>query len=265
MIGLGITTYNRFNRFKECFNSINQFIDKLDHLVIVDDCSVKDRELYDNFFASITNPKITIIRNNVNLGVGKSKNKILKFLLFKGCEYLFTIEDDINIINGDVFNKYVEASQHTGIQHFNFGLHGTLNIGHGRKQLINGYEIIVYPDCVGAFTLYTKSLIEKVGLYDTYYVNALEHIDYTYKIAKEGLTTPFWEFADIVDSDKYLQEQVGALKDSSICPRKDWQPNVKFALSYFILKWGFDPFIESKKRQELRNALSKNFNILPHV
>lgn len=44
-----------------------------------------------------------------------------------------------------------------------------------------------------------------VGLMDEMYVNAVEHIEHTYRLMKFGYTCGcFWAFPDIADSEKYL-------------------------------------------------------------
>ena len=48
------------------------------------------------------------------------------------CDYIFIIEDDMLIKKPDVFNKYIEAYQATGIHHFNYGPGSPFN----RKQKI---------------------------------------------------------------------------------------------------------------------------------
>ena len=241
LVGIGITTYQRFDRFKECYTHLISNAEYVDKIVIVEDCSTKDKELYDSFFNELMNDKVIVLRNKFNQGVGFSKNKILKHLYDSGCEYIFTIEDDINIISKEVFTKYIEASNITGLQHFNFAHHGPANVGSGlRKKVINGYTVELYPNIIGAFTLYTRKLIDEIGYYDLNYHNAWEHVDYTYRASKAELTTPFWLFADIPNSKELLVEQDEAIVDSSIRPRKDWQDNIKNGLIYWKKKYGVE-------------------------
>lgn len=44
-----------------------------------------------------------------------------------------------------------------------------------------------------------------VGLMDEMYINAVEHIEHTYRLMKFGYCCGrFWAFPDIADSEKYL-------------------------------------------------------------
>ena len=247
MIGVGIVTYNRFNRFKECFENLMKNSESVDEILIVDDCSDIDRDKYNEYFDQIRLNNVKIIINEKNLGVGKSKNKILKYFYNKNFDFVFTIEDDINVISPNVFNKYIEAHKKTDIHHFNFAWHGPANSNNEnvcKKIVINDFEIQVCPHIVGAFSFYTRELIEQVGYFDEIFLNAWEHVDYTYRCSEKFMTTPFWSFADIVDSRQLLKEQENSINDSAIRPRKDWSDNIKFGLKYWETKHGKPLFSE---------------------
>lgn len=237
-IGLGITTYQRFKNFKECFENVMRNIRDVEEVVIVDDGSVVDKELYDAYFEQLRFNNIIVKRHTKNLGVAKSKNAILKYFYDKNYDYIFTLEDDINIVSPDVFKAYIDASNSTGIQHFNFAHHGPANVGITPTLKFDGL-VECYPHIVGAFSFYTHTLLSKIGFMDEVFYNAWEHVDFTYRASITELTTPFWTFADIKDSKLLLQEQPNSIRDSSIRPRKDWSHNVNSGLDYWKLKHGF--------------------------
>lgn len=240
-IGVGITTYQRFDRFKESFESLLKYSRDVDEILIVDDCSIVDRERYDEYFKTILLNNVKIIINESNSGVGVSKNKIMKYFYDKNYDYFFTLEDDIDIINQDVFLKYIECSQKTGFDYINFALHGDHNstCSYANK---NNYIYKIYPNIVGAFTLYTPKLIEEIGYHDEKFFNAMEHVEYTYRASLKGLTTPFWQFIDILENSSMLKEQLLAIDDSSIRPRSDWKTNIRNGLDYFKEKHGVSLF-----------------------
>ena len=237
-IGIGIVTYQRFDRFKQCFENLLKNGRDVTEIVIVDDCSTVDREKYDAYFNGIKFKHIHVIVNEKNLGVGPSKNKILKYFYDKGYKYIFTLEDDINIINEDVFAEYIDVVTNTGFQYVNFALHGLHNINRQRVMKINNYEVGIYPHIVGALSLHTKKLIDDIGYYDEEYKNAWEHVDYCYIASLKGLTSPFWMFIDVKDSNRLVQEQTGSLEDSSIRPGPDWMKNISEGAIYFQKKHG---------------------------
>ena len=92
------------------------------------------------------------------------------------------------------------------------------------------------------FTFYTREVLEKCGLYDEEYYNAWEHVDHTYRIIKEGFHPPFWWFADIFESEKYLTEAPGAIDNSSIANKTEqWEKNVYGGREIYKRKHGHYP------------------------
>lgn len=252
-IGIGICTCNRPDYLRNLLNSLKPCQKQIDCLVVVNDGSpVTDFDL--SFGEWIDNPR--------NLGVGKTKNRIMRYLLDKGCDYIFTIEDDMLVLDPDVFTKYIQAYKASGIHHFNYGPGSPFN----RKQNIafdlhnrhlldqhsepNPKLVIDYKDIkislfehtVAMFSFFTKEVLENVGLIDEDFYNAWEHVDHTYRIIKAGYHPPFWWFADIYDSHKFLTEAPGAIDNSSIANKSEqWQKNVYGGREIYLKKHGHYP------------------------
>lgn len=272
-IGVGIITCNRPHYLKSLLESLKPCQDQINELIIVNDGKAVDVELF----------KGELILNEKNLGVGKSKNKAMKHLLGKGCDYIFIIEDDMVVLNKDIFQKYIEAYKISGIQHFNYGPGSPFNRKqdiqfdlHNRHELKQDTEpnpkmILDYKNCkialyehtVAMFSFFTKEVLEKVGLIDKEFYNAWEHVDHTYRIIKAGYHPPFWWFADIVDSQNYIREAEGAIDNSSIASKsEEWQKNVYGGREIYKRKHGHypnqPPFVSQdeviQKIKELKNA-----------
>ena len=91
-------------------------------------------------------------------------------------------------------------------------------------------------------SFYNRETIEKVGYIDEAYYNAWEHVDHTYCIIKAGYHPPFWWFADIANSEKYLTEAPGAIDNSSIANKSEqWQKNVYGGREVYLKKHGHYP------------------------
>lgn len=259
-IGIGIVTCNRPNFFLKCFNSQPAGIE----LAVVNDGA--DFSDIDKLQAKTP---FTYMHNSTNMGVGKSKNRLFKHLLLKGCNHIFIIEDDIVIQKEDVFNEYIKARNITGIQHFNFGYHGPANKGNisggtPRPRYVVDYgnmQIAINHHSVGAFCYYTREVLENVGLIDEEYTNAFEHVDHDYRIAKAGYTTPYWNFADIANSADYLKEVECSEKNSSIRPRGDWSSNIEKGYLIFKKKHNFFPAFQDgvpdTSEQDVKNIMKQ--------
>jgi GT2 family glycosyltransferase len=193
----------------------------------------------------VLNDKTTLIQHKENYRLAKTKNDAISFLYEQGCEHIFIIEDDTVIVDKDVFKKYIDASNETGILHLNYGPGSPFNRKqdpnvqydlHNRHlckqdsspdprvivEYPNNIKIALYTHTVAAFVYYNRLCIERVGLFDEELnENAWEHVEHTYRIIKAGLHPPFWWFADLADSEHLISSQKGAIDNSSIATEKD--------------------------------------------
>jgi GT2 family glycosyltransferase len=224
--------------FQKCYDSVKKS-NNVDFIMVVNDgeqdVEVDENDLY--------------VKNEKNLGVGKSKNLLLKKALELNADHIFLVEDDIIMKNPEVFNEYIKARNLTGIQHFCFGYHGPANkngISGGKacpRYIIDygNVKIAINMHSVGAFCYYTREVLEKCGLIDENFHNAFEHVEHSYRIAKDGYTTPYWNWADLANSMDYLDEIECSEKSSSIRPRNDWKENIIKGATLFQKKHGYSP------------------------
>jgi len=270
-IGIGIVTCNRNDFLDTCINGID--LSEIDEKVIVNDGNI-----------DIRHSQFHVINNDKNIGVGKSKNKILKYLYKKNCDYIFIIEDDTIIKDNNVFNQYIEASKVTGIQHFNYGPGTPFNRKqkqefdvHNRHELdqesepnprkiidYGSLKISLYEHVAGMFSFFTKKVIQDVGYIDEDFYNAWEHVDHTYRIIKKHYHPPFWYFADIHNSHKFLSEHKDAIEKSAISKNSQtFIDNVKEGAKIYFEKHGHAPnnppyVLESDVIEELKKIKHEN-------
>lgn len=224
-IGVGIVTCNRPEFLKKLYDSIDK--SKIHELVIVNDGDA----LTNNFDCNIIN-------NDVNCGVGITKNKAIKYLMENRCDFIFIVEDDMIIKSNRVWEEYIHACEYTGIQHFMFHAHGPLNKIDGKSiprlnVKYSNTSISLYQHCVGSFCMYTLSSLEKTGLMDEKYCNAWEHVSHSYDLVKSGFAPAYWWWPDIENSTEYIGEQACSENNSSIRPRHDWQHNIIIGAKHF--------------------------------
>jgi hypothetical protein len=254
-IGLGIITYNAPEKIKQSAFSVSG----VDEFVIVNDGKPYSSDCYPaNAF---------IIQHSENAKVARTKNDALRYLLEKNCEHIFLMEDDIIIKDPKVFQKYIEASSCSGIRHLNFAYQGPYNFKHSEVNkknktgllertfdeknaipdplLIINYNpetcIALHRACVGAFSYFHRSVIEKSGYFDEFFKNSWEHIEHTYRIIKDGFHPPFGWFADVSDSQNYLCNIENCMENSTIAKDPQWNVNSMAGEDYFKKKYGFGP------------------------
>jgi glycosyltransferase involved in cell wall biosynthesis len=249
-IGIGMVTYNAENRIKQSAFTIPKWIK---NFVIVNDGTPYDKNSYPEH--------AFIIQHDTNKSVGIAKNTALKYLTDLNCEHIFLIEDDILIKDENVFKEYIKHSIISGIKHLNFALHGPANKkgstsftnlddrkdvdGEPNPRMLlpypEGITIALYPNCVGAFSYYHKSVIDKIGLFDPMFKNAWEHVEHTYQAIKNKFHPPFWYFADIQNSWNFLTDIPNSIQESTIARTPEWNQNFKVGTDYYRKKHGITP------------------------
>ena len=238
-IGLGLITCDRIDFFKKSLNSILTCSKNIENfeLIVINDGLEKIK----------SSENIKIIQTNGKIGVGKAKNLALKYLMKKECEHIFLMEDDIVIKDQKAFDLYINTSKITGIKHLNYGLHGNHNRDHLGEPVVrkivtykdNITKINLYPNVLGAFSYYHIDCLNKIGLMDEQYYNAMEHVDHTYVAFKAGFHPPFRWFADAFGSENYLEDIVPDHKQSKIRSEENFQETFKKGLDIFIKKHNF--------------------------
>ena len=251
-VGVGIITCNRPEFFKKCRASIDH--KWYNHIIVVNDGK-----------GPLEGAEAPVLKTEGGEGVGKAKNKAIKYLLEKKCDYIILVEDDM-LFKDNIFKEYIKAYKKTGIHHFMFAYHGPAN-----KAGISGGDpvprkIIDYGDlkislnmhCVGAVCFYTKQCLEEAGLYDESYTNAFEHVDHSYNLAKLNFCTPYWWWPDISNSLDFVEEQACSEHSSAIRPRKDWQSNIQQSWKNFTNKHGIGPTsVPDTPQKEVVHLLKK--------
>lgn len=229
-IGLGIVTYNRPEYLKQVIQGVrNHLLKEVDTIWIYDDGSTKDySEIYDSLPPQI---KVHVAKKNQGVAVGK--NWLMSQLIDENCYCIFISEDDIVPVDKKAIRGYVQAARATGIAHMMFAHHGP---GNASGAAMKGEHVSVYPNCVGAWSFFTRPALFEVGLHDENFHNAYEHVELTWRLAKAGLTTPWGAYADATGSEKWIKEIPGSIDNSSIRKTDDWAINTIKALRYWKSK-----------------------------
>ena len=255
-IGVGVITHERYNYLQNLLTSLIPCKDVVHELVVVNDGK------------PIDNPVLpfggTWFQNEKNLGIAKAKNRAMRHLFDKGCDYLFIIEDDMLVKDTTVFRQYIEAYKASGIHHFNYGPGSPFN----RKQTIQNFDlhnrhlldektepnpklvvdygtckIALYEHTVAMFSFFTRTLLEQnLGYMCEDFDNCWEHVSSTNYIIKAGYHPPFWWFADLANSHELVEEAPGAIENSSIAKDKSaWMEKVMAGREIYKNKHGYYP------------------------
>ena len=197
-IGVGITTYNSENYFQTLYKSLQN--SKIDELVVVNG-GKPYTESYDCKW----------IQDSVNRYPSACRNDCVQYLLSKGCEHIFLIEDDMIVTNSDIFEEYIKHSKASGLLYLCF-VSTSWNSGEPNKrtpdtivQYTPKLSLSFYKNMCNEFTYHHYTCFKNHGLYDPN-LRDLFDVDMVYRQSKtNSKVSPFWWFADITNSDNFIK------------------------------------------------------------
>lgn len=234
-VGIAIITCDRVPMFESCVKSVlNTHKNNIDHLIVVNDGE-----------HDVPEGDYTVVKNETNLGVGKTKNVAISKLMQLGCEHMFLLEDDVKFLNDQVIEKYIQLAESSGVKHLNFCLHGDANkrLDQPAPKLIIDYKHVkmaLYHNVTGALSYYHRDVIEECGMMDDEYRNAMEHVDHTMRIINAGYHPPFRWFADVADSHELIGDQDPGLVESKIRNEEEWRDNFVHGVKLFHQRYGIN-------------------------
>ena len=131
--------------------------------------------------------KIPLLYSEENEGVGISKNRVLE--AFGEYDHYFFIEDDIELLNPEVFDLHIKLSKALDIHHFS--LFEARRIREEKNKLnYEGYHIIQAMYGGAPFNFFTKKGLDTVGGWHTMFAKykRFGHTEHTYRFVTNGLS-----------------------------------------------------------------------------
>lgn len=124
--------------------------------------------------------------------IAKSKNKALKEFLKSDKKYIFLIEENCKVVDDSVYQKFIEASEATGIHALMWARQDV----NKRLPFDDDKWIQYYADFVSSFSMFTKEAVETVGFMDEEMPpNTWQDLEYAKRVGDKELSTPFGMFA----------------------------------------------------------------------
>jgi hypothetical protein len=154
---------------------------------------------------------VKVIKLNSN--TTKSRNKALSEALKTDKNYFFLVEDNCEVLDPSIYEKFIQTSQKTGIEALMWGEGGE----NRRLPFDKDPYIDYYADFAPAFTMYTRNAIEKVGLFDEDMPpNTWQVLEHAKRIGDKELSSPFGTFASPKDiTELKLTKNKDEFKDLS--------------------------------------------------
>jgi hypothetical protein len=183
-----ITTCNRLNEVKKYILPYIQFCNKDESFSFLLSLDGNNMEYID--FCNAYN--ITLLYSEEREGVGISKNRVLK--QFQDFEYYFFIDDDIELIDANIFELFITTFLVTGYHHFSYShLLNATKIEHRNHVQLRHNNF-----GGGQFNFYTRSGLYHVGGWHTCFAKykRFGHTEHTYRFYHSGLTPSPFIFID---------------------------------------------------------------------
>ena len=202
-IGIAFLTYNRGENFIKQLKKVYE--NKTSNMFLL---AVKDKNIeYPEPFEHMLDEYY----NTPNGYIAFNKNIALIRMLQNGCTDLFLIEDDMNIKDMGVFDLYINTAKAFNIEHLNYIAEES---GNPKQQITQRfvtqykdkeYKLTCWFELNGCFQYFTANCIYKCGMYDERFYNIYEHSEHTLRIFKRGFTTGPGKYADVANSNNYLE------------------------------------------------------------
>ncbi len=191
-----LITINTCNRLKEVKKNILPYLqfcnanNNFDFMLALDG--------NDNDYISFCKENdIPLLYSEKQEGVGLSKNRVLK--QFPNYDYYFFIDDDIELINPIIFERFIKISIKTKFHHLSYSVNDKINkIENKYFNLIGGYR------GGGCFNFYTKKALDTVGGWHTNFAKykRFGHTEHSYRIYYKELNP--YPYITLNNIHKYL-------------------------------------------------------------
>lgn len=188
-IAICITTHNRYEYFKRCYDGWIKHLPPDSRIFVVDDAS------------DVPCPEATY-RFEKSAGIPKAKNMCLE--LAQDFEHIILADDDIWPITEDWWLPYVESPE----AHLSYcwsdirpGMYGNAHYYSIGKRLYEDDKLFSFSHPRGQM-LYidAKKVLPRVGGFDPAYGKGMvEHVDWSWRIHNAGLST--WKNQDVIGSE----------------------------------------------------------------
>jgi len=220
-----IPIWNELDFTKDCINSILLNTKYPFRIIAIDNGSEPDTKKY---LDSVRSERITVIRNEENLGFVKAVNQ---GLCASTAPYICILNNDTVPAPGWLENMVRFAEEHPDV-----GLINPQCSGHGNKPIpeyassleVNRGRYMEMNQCQGFAMLLRKEVLDKVGYLDEAFgIGGFDDTDYSMRVHKAG-------YKSVAIGDAYVYHRLHASFDKA-GNREEW---VKRNRKIYYDKWG---------------------------
>lgn len=198
--GVAITTHNRPAQLEKTLAEWRRHTPSGTPIFVIDDAS--------------TTPPESDFRFAENVGIATAKNKSLELLMAADVEHLFLADDDCYPLKEGWWTPYIQSPE----PHL-FAVFPSPTPKSSRIEAVyQDSDHVAWHATRGYFLYFHRSVIDRIGGFDTRFRNAFEHVELSNRIYSAGLTS--WPYQDVTGSDQLIfcedsrPHNKSAIKDS---------------------------------------------------
>jgi GT2 family glycosyltransferase len=205
-IGIGITARNRPEILRYCLTYICEYTNKntYDIFIVVNDDSNNDKKKDVKNVVSDFNyvfPNIEYRTNTERLGIAKSKNVCLRYMVENKCDYMFLFDEDCFPKRIGWIELFINAHKCSKSEHLIF----LRELGEIRLKRTFNNCVEEYDNCGGCLLFFTKKAIDTIGGYDENFgIYGYEHAEITNRAKRAGLIGFGMTYASPTNAKDYI-------------------------------------------------------------
>jgi len=194
-IGIGLVSLNSSEHFIKCATSIISLGIDIHAVLAQDSQYPKDLTRH---FKSIKYFNSKIPSNWV-------KNHLLRLMINDGYKHLFLINDNVEIIDSNIFALYIITGNKTGIKYLNAIEPNNVSIIKNTIDYDQDTSVVFSSSLTSDFTYINKSVIKNIGYLDERFPADTANLELLVRAINNNYHPPLGWYADINNSNLYIK------------------------------------------------------------
>lgn len=241
-VGLGVTTWRRPERFRECRASIVRHLSRyVDYTVVCQDGGPNYINDSPSYWRRIDHGR--------NVGWAESKNECLGRLVRLGCDHLFMIEDDTIVTSPRAITGYIDAAERSGWHYLTAHPWGETTT----ECVLAGPDVSYWAYVGSWWTYMSRHGFQTGGGYNEYMGGIMGDIELPQRWALKGLTSGWGRLPDATGSEGWVEPHCLTVDQSTIANQPGWKARQEHLI------WWWDEHMPETMPAGMRPAREHNW------
>jgi hypothetical protein len=221
-VGLGLTTWQRPGKYRECVDSVIYHLDDiLDEAVVLQDGG-------DTYLHPVPRGWVTISQGD-NRGWSVAKNTCLDLLTRLECDHVFMIEDDTTVTDVRAVTGYIDAALASGHHYLTAHPWGEATT----KKVEEDGLITYWAYCGSWWTYMSRTGLLRGGYYNPTLGGIMGDIELPQRWQLSGLTSGWGRLPDATGSEGWVKPSCLTINQSMIASQPGWAQRQEYLLRWW--------------------------------